>query len=358
MSRFLSKRFSSLEPYVPGEQPRERKFIKLNTNESPFPPSAAVVRAAALAAESLQLYSDPSCLALHKALANAYGVKPSQVLAGNGSDELLYFAFTAFCDADTPAVFPDITYGFYPVFAQLCNVEARIIPLSDGFFIRADNYYGAKGTIFIANPNAPTGIMMPLSDVLCIARRNPDNVVVIDEAYVDFGGKSAVSLLKDCPNLLIIQTFSKSRSLAGGRLGFALGSEELIADLAAVKYSFNPYSVNSMTMAAGLASLAEPEVTRANCACIIANREFTVDGLTRLGFSCLPSCANFVFARHASIPGETVFRALRQRGILVRHFNKERLEDYNRITIGSRAQMEALLSAMGAIVGSQEGANA
>ena len=351
MSRFLSSRYAGLKPYVPGEQPRGmQNLVKLNTNESPFAPTPAVVQAAARAAENLQLYSDPSCFALHAKLAECYGVKPCQVLAGNGSDELLFFAFTAFCDANTPVAFPDISYGFYPVFAQLCNIEARPVPLREDFTVDPASYAKAGCTVVIANPNAPTGMALSLGQVAEICRTNSENVVIIDEAYVDFGGSSAVALLDEFPNLLVVRTFSKSRSLAGGRLGFALGSEDLIADLGAVKYSFNPYSVNSMTMAAGIATLEEPQVMQANCQTIIENRAYTVRELERLGFCVLPSSANFVFARHERLGGLEVFEALRARGVLVRHFETGRLAPFNRISIGSLEQMQALVKALEEIV--------
>ena len=259
MSRYLSPTRSALVPYTPGEQPRERKYIKLNTNESPFPPSEKAIAAATEAVLRLNLYSDPTCKALTEAIATLYGVDPTQVICTNGSDEVLDFAFQAFCDADTPAVFPDITYGFYPVFAARNNVPYETIPLKDDFTIDIKNYLGIDKTIFIANPNAPTGIALKVSEIEEIVSSNPDTVVVIDEAYVDFGAESCVKLTGKYDNLLVTQTFSKSRSMAGARLGFGIGNSKLIADLHTIRNSTNPYNVNSMTMAAGVGVLADEE---------------------------------------------------------------------------------------------------
>ncbi len=346
MSRFLSKKFKLLEPYTPGEQPRERKYIKLNTNESPFPPSKKASNRAAEAAEKLQLYSDPTCRELTQKIADMLGVSPDCVLATNGSDEILNFAFMAFCDSEHPAIFPNITYGFYTVFADLNGVPYEEIPLRADFTVNVDDYIGVNKTVFIANPNAPTGIALTLDDIERIVSSNPDRVVVIDEAYVDFGAESAVKLTKKYKNLLVTQTFSKSRSLAGGRLGYGVGCPELIADLNMIKYSTNPYNINSMTMAAGIGVLEDEEYTRANCAEIIKNREWTADRLKALGFECTESKANFIFARHNEIDGDTVYKKLRERGILVRHFTKPIIDDYNRITVGSREEMEALVGAL------------
>ena len=257
MSRFFSEKYASLMPYTPGEQPKEMKYIKLNTNESPFPPSPNAIAMAAEAASNLQLYSDPESKKLTEAVAKLCGVAPDQVLMTNGSDEILNFAFMAFCDEGTPAAFADITYGFYKVFAQINSLPYRVIPLRKDFTIDIKDYFNIGCTVFIANPNAPTGIALTVEEIEEIVRHNPDNVVVIDEAYVDFGGESCIPLIEKYDNLLVTQTFSKSRSLAGGRLGFGVGSRALIADLNAIKYSTNPYNVNSMTMAAGLGTLAD-----------------------------------------------------------------------------------------------------
>lgn len=343
MSRYLSEKYSALQPYVPGEQPRDTQYIKLNTNESPFPPSPTAQAYAAKAARRLQLYNDPECTALRDRLAQLYGIDTDEVLFTNGSDEALNFAFMAFCDKEHPAAFPDITYGFYPVFARLNGVPYEEIPLDESFRINPEDYLHINKTIFIANPNAPTGTALSLREIERIVDANPDNIVVIDEAYVDFGTESAVGLIRRCPNLLVTQTFSKSRSLAGGRLGMAIGDRELIQDLNTIKYSTNPYNVNAMTQAAGLGCLMDEEYTRENCRQIISNRERLSAGLAELGFVTTPSAANFVFAAHPAISGRALYLALRERGVLVRHFDKDRIRDYNRITVGTADQVEAVL---------------
>ena len=346
MSRFLSEKLNKLVPYTPGEQPRDMKYIKLNTNESPFMPSETARKYAQNAANSLELYPDPECKTLSKLFAETVGVPTDCVLATNGSDEILNFAFMAFCDEDHPAIFPDITYGFYPVFANLNGVPYSEIPLNDDFTINVEDYIGVNKTIFIANPNAPTGIALPLSDIERIVKSNPDNVVVIDEAYVDFGAESAVKLIEKYDNLLVTQTFSKSRSMAGGRLGFGIASSALINDLNTVKYSTNPYNINKMTMAAGEGVLIDEEYTRKNCETIIENRTKLSTELKKMGFILTPSQTNFVFARHPEIDGGYLYEKLKANGILVRHFNNEKICKYNRITIGTADQMDALVLAI------------
>ena len=346
MSKFFSEKYKGLTPYTPGEQPKERKFIKLNTNESPYPPSKKAIDAALDAAGRLQLYSDPEAKLLHEKIAELCGVTPDCVLATNGSDEILNFAFMAFCDDDHPAIFPDITYGFYSVFAELNRVPYKTIPLCEDFSINVDDYCNAHGTVFIANPNAPTGICLSLDEIEKIVASNPDNVVVIDEAYIDFGGESAVGLIGKYKNLLVTQTFSKSRSMAGARLGFGVACPELIRDLNTIKYSTNPYNVNSMTMAAGVGVLSDEEYTRTNCASVIANRDYAMASLKELGFEMTNSKANFIFAKHPEIDGGEIYSSLREKGILVRHFSGKRIAQYNRITVGSREQMEALICAI------------
>ena len=350
MSRFLSKKHASLVPYVPGEQPRDRTYIKLNTNESPYPPSEAAREAGREALARLALYPDPTMKALREAFAETVGVPADCVLPTNGSDEILNFAFCAFCDEETPAVFADITYGFYSVFADLYGLPSRVIPLREDLTVDPRDYYRAGGTVFLANPNAPTGIALPLTAIEDILRENPDHVVVVDEAYVDFGAESAVSLVGKYENLLVTQTFSKSRSMAGARLGFGIASPALIRDLDAVKYSTNPYNVNSVTAALGLGTLADPAYTRENCKRIMESRAFASRELAALGFELTPSLTNFIFARHPRLEGELVYRALRERGILVRHFTSPRIAAYNRITVGSREEMESLVAAMRAIL--------
>ncbi len=340
MSRFANRKMGSITPYVPGEQPRGRRYLKLNTNESPYPPVDAASEAVAHAARSLQLYCDPECTALTQALADTFEVKFEQVLCGNGSDESLNFAFMAFCDAETPAVFADITYGFYSVFAELHGVPADIVPLREDFSLAIDDYIGRKGTVFIANPNAPTGLSLPRVEIERLLASDRDRLVVVDEAYVDFGGESCIPLIDCYDNLLVVGTFSKSRSLAGGRLGFAVGNAALIADLRTVKYSTNPYNINSLTAAAGLAVLRHPEVTLARCREIMATRTWTTEELRALGFTVLPSSTNFIFAKAPTLGGQELYLALKDKGILVRHFNKERISDFVRITIGTKEQME------------------
>ncbi len=350
MSRFFSSKYASLVPYVPGEQPKDMKYIKLNTNESPFPPSAKAISAAEEAAKKLQLYSDPECTLLVEKLSEVYGVNKDEILFTNGSDEILNFAFMAFCDKEHPAAFADITYGFYPVFAEINNIPYEEIPLNDDFTLNVNDYIGINKTVFIANPNAPTGIALTLEDIEKIVKSNPDNVVVIDEAYVDFGAESAIGLISKYGNLLVTQTFSKSRSMAGARLGFGIAQKELIQDLNTIKYSTNPYNINSMTMAAGIGVLNDEEYTRANCRTIEANREFTANELKKLGFSVTDSKTNFLFAKTDRISGEALYKKLRERGILVRHFSKEKISDHNRITVGTKEQMTEFINAVKSIL--------
>lgn len=342
MSRYFSKKFKALVPYTPGEQPKEMKYIKLNTNESPFPPSEKAMKKAAEAVKNLQLYCDPECRKLVKKASEVFSVDTDEILFTNGSDEILNFAFSAFCDETHPAAFPDITYGFYPVFAEINRVPYEEIPLKDDFTISVDDYIGINKTIFIANPNAPTGIALSLNDIEKIVSSNPESVVVIDEAYVDFGTESAVSLIHKYSNLLVTQTFSKSRSLAGGRLGFGIACKELIADLNTIKYSTNPYNINSLTQAVGAGVLEDEEYTKSNCKTIIENREYLTKKLEAMGFFVLPSKANFVFARHDKTDGRALYEALKSKGVLVRHFYSERLRDYNRITVGTKEQIDIL----------------
>lgn len=353
MSRYFSQKYSVLVPYTPGEQPKDRAFVKLNTNESPFPPSPLAIARAREAAAGLQLYSDPTLCPLVEAAMQRYPITQDEILFTNGSDEILNFAFMAFCDREHPAVFPDITYGFYPVFAALGGIPYEEIPLAEDYSIRISDYIGLNKTIFIANPNAPTGILLSLSEIEQIVRGNPDSVVVIDEAYIDFGGESAVSLIHTYDHLLVTQTFSKSRSMAGARLGFGIGCADLIRDLNTVKYSTNPYNVNSMTMAAGIGALEDDAYFRENCQKIIATRTRTIERLRALGFWCTDSSANFIFARHKRVPGDVLYRELRARGVLVRHFSAPRLTDFNRITVGSDAQMDTLIDAITDILAAQ-----
>ena len=346
MSKFFSDKYKNLTPYVPGEQPKDKKYIKLNTNESPFPPSPKTLVEAALETFKCNLYPDPDAKDLTETLAGYLSVKPSQILVTNGSDEILNFAFMAFCDKNTPAVFPDISYGFYKVFAEINGVPYREIPLRENFSICVEDYFNANGTIFIANPNAPTGLCLSVSDVEKIIQNNPNNVVVIDEAYVDFGGESAVELINKYDNLLVTQTFSKSRSMAGARLGFGVGSETLISDLINIKYSTNPYNVNRVTALIGAISIKDDAYFRENVQNILKNRKYTENALKKLGFTLTESKANFVFAKHDKIDGKKLYLELKERGILVRHFDKEKIKEYNRITIGSIKEMKTLIRAV------------
>ena len=355
MGRFLSQNFAALSPYIPGEQPKgEQRFIKLNTNESPFAPSDAVVEAARTEAGKLNLYSDPDCTLLKKEIAAVYGVQPENVLPVNGSDEILYFAFMALCDDKHPMAFPDISYGFYPIYAKVNRIPAHVIPLKDDFSIDYRDYCGLNENIVIANPNAPTGLSLSLSEIEEILKTNPNNVVIIDEAYVDFGGESCVPLIQKYDNLLVTQTFSKSRSLAGSRLGMGIGSAELIADLNTIKNSVNPYNVNRMTQAAGIAALQTNDYYMKNCQVIMENREYTYQALGELGFFVLPSKSNFLFAKKDGFTGEELTRRLKEKNILVRYLPTPRTLDFVRISIGSREDMEVFVKAMADIVNAKE----
>ena len=343
MSRFISKRFDALEEYVPGEQPTDRKYVKLNTNESPYPPSDSVIEAAAREAKTLQLYPDPECGKLTDALAKLFGVSTENIVLGNGSDEILNFCFAAYCDEQKGAAFPNYTYGFYSVFSQLYNIDYTEIPLKSDFTVNVEDYLNIGKTVFIANPNAPTGIALPLCDIERILQSNPDDIVVIDEAYVDFGAESAIPLINKYDNLVVVGTFSKSRSLAGARLGFAVASAPLIRDLNKLRYSTNPYNINRVTLAAGLAAVNDNDYYMDNCKKIIATRTRAAEMLKAMNFAVLPSCANFVFAKYnGDISGGDIYRRLKDNGVLVRHFDKAGIEDYLRITVGTDGEMDIL----------------
>lgn len=345
MSTFFSSYLANLSPYTPGEQPQDKKYVKLNTNESPYPPSPGV--AAVLnsqEAADLRLYSDPECKELKKALAGYYGVEPENVYVGNGSDEALNFAFLAYATDGRGVAFADITYGFYPVFADLYHIPVQIVPLKADFSLDPKDYYGLNKTIVIANPNAPTGLALSRGEMEGIVKANPDSVVVVDEAYVDFGAESCVELTKEYPNLLVVQTYSKSRSMAGARLGYAIGNAELIRDLETVKFSTNPYNVNRLTLKAGAAAIAQQDYYTENCKKIMDTRAYTKEQLEKLGFTVLDSKSNFLFAKKPGVDGGAIYRGLKDRGVLVRHFDKDPIRDYNRITIGTREQMDILLS--------------
>ncbi len=351
MSKFLIDRLSSLAEYVPGEQPKDKKYIKLNTNESPFAPSKKVQEAINdSVVDDLKLYCDPECTTLTNAFCSIYDVNPENVIFGNGSDEILNFCFAAFFSEKNPVVFPDITYGFYKVFAGLYPISYKEIPLKGNFEIDKDDYIGIGKNIVIANPNAPTGLYLSIEDIEKIVKSNKDNIVVIDEAYIDFGGQSCYPLTKKYDNLIVTGTFSKSRSLAGARLGFAIANKELIKDLNKIKFSTNPYNINALTQAVGTAVLQDNDYYMDNCKKIVQNREFTTEQLKKRGFRVLESKANFVFASHCEKSGEYLYQKLRENGILIRFFYKERIDNFIRITIGTKEQMDALICALDEIL--------
>ena len=343
MSRFFSAKYANLTPYTPGEQPKDTQYVKLNTNESPFPPSPNALRMAAEAAGNLQLYSDPECRDLVKKAAEIFQVAEDEILFTNGSDEILNFAFMAFCDENHPVVFPDISYGFYKVFAALNHIPYEEIPLAEDFSIDVKAYCGINKTIVIANPNAPTGIVLSVDEIAEIVESNPGNVVIIDEAYVDFGSESVIPLIHKYDNLLVTGTFSKSRSLAGGRLGFGIGCKALIGDLNTIKYATNPYNINRMTMAAGVGTLMDEDYIQKNCQAIMEVREWTMQQMKEAGFILTDSKANFIFAMHPQADGKEIYLRMKKKGVLIRHFDVPRLYQYNRITVGSKQQMEIFL---------------
>ena len=351
MSRFLSPALSAVTPYTPGEQPQDQQYIKLNTNESPYLPSPRVVASVSeTEVEKLRLYSDPACAQLLRTAAAHFGLQPSQVMPGNGSDENLFFALRAFCDEEHPLAYADITYGCYGVWCGLMHIPSRIIPLREDFTLDPADYYGLNTTIVLANPNAPTGLALPRSAIEGILQANPDHVVIVDEAYVDFGGESCVPLIDRYENLLVVQTFSKSRQLAGARLGLAMGNAKLIADLNRVKFSLNPYNINRLTLKAGQAALEDTAYFDTTRAAIVETRSWTRQQLEARGFTVLDSRSNFLFARTARQDGGTLYRKLKENGVLVRHFDAPRIHSWLRITIGTPAQMQALLAALDKIL--------
>lgn len=332
-------------PYVPGEQPKMKDIIKLNTNENPYPPSPEVARIlAATDAADLRLYPDPSCEVLVRAIASYYGLKESQVFVGVGSDDVLAMAFMTCFNSDRPILFPDITYSFYDVWADMLRIPYVQIPLTEEFTIRKEDYYRENGGIVFPNPNAPTGVELGQTDIEDIVRHNPDSIVIVDEAYVDFGAVSALPLIEKYDNVLIVQTFSKSRSLAGMRIGFAMGSEKLIAYINAVKYSFNSYTMDRTALAAGTASILDKTYFEESTAKVIAVREWTKEQLKSLGFVFGDSKANFIFASHPKYPAKELFAALREKHIIVRYFDKPRIDNYLRITIGTQEEMQKLIA--------------
>ena len=330
-------------PYTPGEQPNQPDMIKLNTNENPYPPSPEVTKALrALDTDALRLYPDPAAEDLVQAVADYYGLNKNQVFVGVGSDDVLAMSFLTFFNGSKPVLFPDITYSFYDVWADLFRIPYERPALDENFHIRKEDYFRENGGIIFPNPNAPTGALLPLSAIEDVVKHNPDSVVIVDEAYIDFGGESALPLIDRYDNLLVVQTFSKSRSMAGMRIGYAMGNEQLIKYLSDVKYSFNSYTMNATAIALGTAAMQDRAYFEETKAKIIATRERAKERLAALGFSFVDSRANFIFAAHKSVPAEELFLALKQAGIYVRYFKKPRIDNYLRITIGTDEEMEEL----------------
>ncbi|MCB5185632.1 histidinol-phosphate transaminase [Methylobacillus gramineus] len=352
MSKFWSPIVHELTPYVPGEQPKISNLIKLNTNENPYGPSPKVLQALqAEAADSLRLYPDPSSDRLRHAVAEFYGVESAQVFVGNGSDEVLAHAFHALLKHDQPILFPDITYSFYPVYCGLYEIAYETIPLNAAFEIQVDDYLRPNGGIIFPNPNAPTGSLLPLSEIERLLQANTESVVVVDEAYVDFGGESAVGLVERYPNLLVTHTLSKARSLAGLRVGYAIGHIALIEALNRVKDSFNSYPLDRFAISGAVAAIEDKAYFEETCRKVIATRDKLVAELQALNFEVLPSAANFIFARHTTYGGTVLSSQLRERNIIVRHFSKPaRISPFLRITIGTDEQSMALIRALAEIL--------
>lgn len=354
MKELWSQRCRGLIPYTPGEQPKGRKLIKLNTNENPYPPSPQALRAIKEAAgEGLRLYPDPECTELREGIALALDVKPEQIFVGNGSDEVLSLAFQAFFDPDKPVRFADITYSFYPVFADFYGLSYREIPLDEHFSLPLAPFLEPGGGVVLANPNAPTGRELDLCDIRSIVAANENSVVVVDEAYVDFGSRSAVELVSLFPNLLVVRTFSKGRSLAGLRVGYAVGDKDLIAGLNAVKNSFNSYPVDRLAQAGALGAIRDQDYFRATATKIISTRACASGHLRSMGFTVCDSAANFLFVTHETVPAKVLLEGLRQRGILVRWWDKPRISNYLRITVGTDEDMQALCQALREIIAEQ-----
>ena len=343
MSKFLINKYKSLEVYTPGEQPKDMEYVKLNTNESPFPPSQGVInRVSKEEISKLNLYPDPECKVLKDKIAALYGFESENIFISNGSDEILSFSFMAFCSEEKGAIFPNISYGFYKVYGDLYGVDYTETPLNDDFTINVNDYLSTNKTVVIANPNAPTGLSLSVVDIAKIVKSNPENVVLIDEAYIDFGGKSCIELVRKYENLLVVRTYSKSRSMAGARLGFAIGSKALIDDLNRIKYSTNPYNINRLTLVAGEGSVDDNDYYLKRCEEIVEIREYSKKRLSELGFTYLDSDTNFIFAKSDKISGEDYYKKLKENGVLVRHFSNPIITDYVRITVGTRSQMDRL----------------
>ncbi|MCR5583648.1 MAG: aminotransferase class I/II-fold pyridoxal phosphate-dependent enzyme [Eggerthellaceae bacterium] len=345
-SSFLNSRYTGMTPYVPGEQPTDRAYVKLNSNETSLPPSPAV-RAAINDAliDGLGRYADPHCMPLRRAIADHFGLDPACVFAGNGSDEVLGLLFLAFLGSDAPACFPDITYGFYRDYCGTFGVPYREIPLRGDFTLDVDAFAQASEHVIIANPNAPTGLRIPTAEVECIAQANPSRLVIVDEAYVDYGSESCIPLVENNPNLIVVHTMSKSRNLAGAHIGYAIAAPDIVSDLNDVKFSFNPFNLSAPTMTIGIAALSDEEHFHACTQAIIHERKRTIDALEQRGFTVLHSHANFVFACHPTLNGATWNAELRKRGVLCRHYAMPRIERWLRITVGTRQEMDAFLKA-------------
>jgi len=344
MSRFWNERTNNLDPYVPGEQPRDQQYVKLNTNENPYPPSPlAIEKMQEAVGQSLRLYPDPDATELRDTIAKYYNKTPGQVFVGNGSDEVLALAFMAFFQQGNPILFPDITYSFYPVYCNLFQLDYKLIPLDEDFSIPVEKMCEKNGGVIFPNPNAPTGKAMDLEDIRKILAANKDQVVIVDEAYIDFGGESAHTLIEEYPNLLVIQTFSKSRSLAGLRVGFALGNEELIEGLNRVKNSFNSYPLDRVALAGAKAAMEDEAYFRSTTNRVIQTRERVTAILENKGFKVIPSKANFIFIHHPEKDASQLYAELKKQGVLVRYFNKPRIDQYLRVSIGTDEEMDIFI---------------
>ncbi|MDP4092985.1 MAG: histidinol-phosphate transaminase [Bacillota bacterium] len=351
MSKYWSDTIRNIKPYVPGEQPQDMKYIKLNTNENPYPPSPKVMEAIQnYDLRRLRLYPDNECNGVRKAAADYYGLEKSQVFVGNGSDEVLAFAFMAFFNPGSTILFPEISYSFYPVYCELFKINFKTVPLDEEFNIGTNGFFQPNNGIVIANPNAPTAKCMSTEQIISILEKNPENVVIIDEAYIDYGGESMMKYIKDYPNLLIISTFSKSRSLAGLRIGLAFGQVELIEGINRVKNSINSYTIDSIALKGAEAAFADEAYFQENRKRIIKTRSRVISALKKMNFQVTDSCANFLFIGHQQCPAATIFKELRNRGILVRYFNKPKIDNYLRVSIGSDEEMDEFLKAVNEII--------
>jgi len=351
MSKYWSNKVKSLKPYVPGEQPKDKKYIKLNTNENPYPPSPKVIQAIEKVANSdLKLYPDPEVDCLRTTIANYYGLKKDEIFVGNGSDEVLGFSFMAFFNPGEPILFPDISYSFYKVYANLFNIDYKLASLDEAFNIPLNKFLEKNGGIVIPNPNAPTAKYIDVESLEELIKNNADSVVIIDEAYIDFGGESSVKLIKNYPNLLVVQTLSKSRSLAGLRVGFAMGNKELVTALNMVKNSINSYTIDRLALAGANAAFEDKDYFENTRKKIIKTRERTIKSLKEIGFKVIDSKANFIFISYPKIYAEILFKELRDKGILVRYFNDDRIDNYLRVSIGTDDEMDKFVEALKEII--------